>query len=396
MEDTSIGNKKIKVGCFEYAGFFGKTDNGAYYGFAPDYLKEIAKYTGWEYEYVCGTSKECLEKLEAGEIDLLFAAQYSEERSKKFEYGEYECGVEYAVLYAAKDNDTIYYEDYKAFDGMKIGMQDVSYQNDSLKEYAKEHKFQYESYYYKNVPDMIDALSRNEIDAFVDGSLYKITDAKVIAKFGVSPFYLITKKGNTELMNQLNQAMEQLRNDRALFNSELYTQYYGAPYQTLVGITREEAECVEKCGTLKVVCNPNGYPIEYIEEETGEHRGVYGDIWKLIEKNSNMKFELIKTKSLEESWELIKSGEADLISGVYASNQLGEDYNIFYSTSYYTANNSVIGRRGMSIDTEKELTVAIPKSFMGIGAYIKENFPNWTIQTYSSIQDCIKAVSKKK
>lgn len=396
MEDAFTLNKKIKVGCFEDAGFFGKTDDGDYYGFAPDYLKEIAKYTGWEYEYIYGTSKECLERLETGEIDLFFAAQYSEERNKKFEYCQYDCGIEYAILYAEKDNNSIYYEDYEAFDGIKIGMQRVNYQSDILKEYAREHNFQYEPYYYENVQSMLEALKQKEIDAFVNGSLYKVTDAKIIAKFGVSPFYFITKKGNTELMDQVNEAMEQLRNDKALFNSELYTQHYGAPYQTLVGITREEAECVEECGTLKVVCNPDGYPIDYIEEETGEHRGIYGDIWGIIEENSAMEFELIKTESLEESWRLIKSGEADLISGVYASNQLGEDYNIFYSTSYYTANNSVIGRRGMSIDTEKELTVAIPKSFMGIGAYIKENFPNWTIQTYSSIQDCMKAVSKKK
>ena len=57
-------NKTVRVGYFPYANFqedgYGEHKQGAGY----EYLQKISYITGWKYEYVYGSFKECLDMLE--------------------------------------------------------------------------------------------------------------------------------------------------------------------------------------------------------------------------------------------------------------------------------------------------------------------------------------------
>ena len=73
--------KTVRVGWYESA--FHRTDPfGRRSGYGYEYQQRIATYTGWKYEYVEGSWSELLEKLIAGEIDLLSDVSYPEERAK--------------------------------------------------------------------------------------------------------------------------------------------------------------------------------------------------------------------------------------------------------------------------------------------------------------------------
>ena len=62
--------KNVRVGWYESA--FHRTDPfGRRSGYGYEYQQRIATYTGWKYEYVEGSWSELLEKLIAGELDLL-------------------------------------------------------------------------------------------------------------------------------------------------------------------------------------------------------------------------------------------------------------------------------------------------------------------------------------
>lgn len=74
------GEKKVRVGWYE-SPFNITSANGIRSGYAYEYQMKIAGYTNWEYEYVDGSFPELLEKLKAGEIDLLSDVSYTEERA---------------------------------------------------------------------------------------------------------------------------------------------------------------------------------------------------------------------------------------------------------------------------------------------------------------------------
>ena len=76
-------NKTVRVGYFPYANFqeggYGEHKQGAGY----EYLQKISYITGWKYEYVYASFKECLDMLADGEIDLLGSVSYTQERGNR-------------------------------------------------------------------------------------------------------------------------------------------------------------------------------------------------------------------------------------------------------------------------------------------------------------------------
>ena len=79
--------KVVRVGWYESA-FHHADQFGRRSGYGYEYQQRIATYTGWKYEYVEGSWSELLEKLIAGEIDLLSDVSYTEERAQKILYSE--------------------------------------------------------------------------------------------------------------------------------------------------------------------------------------------------------------------------------------------------------------------------------------------------------------------
>lgn len=75
-------NKIVRIGYFPYANFqeggYGEHKQGAGY----EYLQKISYITGWKYEYVYGSFKECLDMLADREIDLLGSVSYTPERAE--------------------------------------------------------------------------------------------------------------------------------------------------------------------------------------------------------------------------------------------------------------------------------------------------------------------------
>lgn len=53
--DASQGVRKVRVGWFERNGYMEKAEDGSYYGYNYDYLRNISRYTGWRYEFVEGS-----------------------------------------------------------------------------------------------------------------------------------------------------------------------------------------------------------------------------------------------------------------------------------------------------------------------------------------------------
>lgn len=76
------GVKVIRVGWYETP-FNRKDSVGRRTGYAYEYQRKIAAYTGWKYEYVEGTWSELLQMLRDGRIDLLSDVSYTEERAEE-------------------------------------------------------------------------------------------------------------------------------------------------------------------------------------------------------------------------------------------------------------------------------------------------------------------------
>ncbi len=82
------GPSTIKVSLSKNPPLIFTDDDGKPKGIYIDIIEYIAKKEGWTIQYVPGTWKECLERLERGEIDLLMSVAYTKERDLKFDFTE--------------------------------------------------------------------------------------------------------------------------------------------------------------------------------------------------------------------------------------------------------------------------------------------------------------------
>jgi ABC-type amino acid transport substrate-binding protein len=69
-------NKVVRVGWYDSA-FHRRDQFGRRSGYGYEYQQRIAAYTGWTYQYVEGSWSTLLEKLIAGEIDILSDVSYT-------------------------------------------------------------------------------------------------------------------------------------------------------------------------------------------------------------------------------------------------------------------------------------------------------------------------------
>ena len=118
---------KIRVGWYEDSYHItGKKGKRSGYGY--EYEQTVAGYTGWKYEYVKDNWSDLLEKLKNGDIDLMAAISYTDERAQEMLFSELPMGKEKYCLYADLVNSNIDAADLKTLNGKRVAMLEKSVQ----------------------------------------------------------------------------------------------------------------------------------------------------------------------------------------------------------------------------------------------------------------------------
>jgi len=86
LEGAFPGERLVRVGVYENKPLVFLGQGGRPAGIYVEILEDIARREGWRLEYVAASWPECLERLERGEIDLLAAIAFAEERLARFDF----------------------------------------------------------------------------------------------------------------------------------------------------------------------------------------------------------------------------------------------------------------------------------------------------------------------
>lgn len=389
--------KTIRIGYIGYDGFINEEPEGTYSGYGAEFLAEIAKYTDWEYEYIFDSWENHLQSLKDGEIDFLCHAQKTEEREEEYLFSKYSIGAESSVLYVRKEDDRYYYNDFAHFNGMKIAFLKDSFQNKEFEEYAAKKGFSFTGLEYSTQKECFAALDAMDVDAVAMGSLALKTDYKIVCRFGSDPFYFMTGKENEELLNELNDALGQITVNGSSFASELYRKYYGNTVSKELFFTREEAEYIAKADPVTFACIPSRRPFSY-EDENGEIKGITIDILNTISERSGLTFKYEMMPPGEIVTEYLGEHPDVLVPGVLETNPVFENEQYVVSRTFYSDDVALACLSGTNYDVNMEdaiYTLAIPKSYMGLEAYIRNNYPQFKIIYGQDIEECLKMVINK-
>lgn len=390
--NAAAAPKTVKVGCVDIDNFLKVDGEGSASGYGAEYLNKIATITGWSYEYKQGSWEDCLQWIKSGEIDLLMPAEYSEDRIADYLFSEVECCIDYVALVGRKDDSSYYYDEYAAFDGMKIGMISVNYLNGIFEKYAEENNFAFTPVYYKSGTALAAALAEKKVDAIVNGNMEFTSEQKVLAKIEYMPAYFMMSVNNAELMDELNAALHKIVLHNPYYTADLYRKYYESIERQSMGFTRQEAEYVEHKGEITVMLNKNSYPVEWYDESEGSCKGMYVDILRLIERESGLRFRFVVNDTDNPAWQEVKNGEADVYGSAFAPSAGAPMNGLTYSLSYYECGYSLVGRKEKTVDLSAPLTIGVLKNNTGVASIIKRYYPLWNVVNYNSVEECLEGV----
>lgn len=327
--------KVIKVGYPIQEGLTEKDEDGNYFGYTVDYLKEIKKYTDWGYEFVevDGTINEqlikLLEMLQSGEIDLLGAMKYSDSLAEIYDYPSYSYGMVYNSL-AVRSDDDRWIGSYSNWNGMTVGIYPgLKKREQELKKFAELNGFSYNLIEFETYEELLEAIEDGSVDATVLVDISLPSGLKTIAKFTPDPFYFATTKGNKEIVTQLNYALSNINSANPHFQADLDEKYFAVSNQ--FAISEKNKKYIESLGKVNVLMFDGNAPIQYYD---GKPKGVSVSYLEAFKEATGLQYEIFVAKDYNEFKELMEKQDIDLVLGVSTVSNLIEEWNLTLSLPY--------------------------------------------------------------
>jgi signal transduction histidine kinase/ActR/RegA family two-component response regulator len=391
---SSAGQQIVHVGFFRFAGYHEMDTAGEKSGYGYDFLQMIAGYANFKYIYV-GYQKswnDMLDMLDSGEIDMLTYAVKLPQYAERFDFSEHSIGTSAAILTTSTANAAFAANDYRPFDGMRVGFIRDANRKEAFDAYAKKKNFSYTPVYYADLAGMQAALAAgSEIDAMVSDELRVLSDEVIIDKFDPQELYVMVKKGSTELLHAIDEAIRKLNMADPGWSLELQKKYFLSDYSASFSTTPAEAQYLESLSSsgkkLRVLYNPARYPFSF--DQDGEPAGALVDIFKKIAAEYGLPYVFVKAGSAEAYYRLRRDDAADVVLDFVESVDEAEVLGYRLTSSYADTGCSVIT---LSSFTGTPGTAAVVSGSAIFREIAKAGNPRMKITDCASFDDCAAAV----
>ena len=385
-------NKTVRVGYFPYANFqeggYGEHKQGAGY----EYLQKISYITGWKYEYVYGSFKECLDMLADGEIDILGNVSYTPERAESIDYSTYAAGTERYWIYTREDHTDFMDGDPKQMNGCRIGVADGSYQKELLEKWLDSNQIQAEVVACKGYDEMIEKLDADELDALVIPALSVNSDFIAIANIGAGDCYFGVSKSRPDLLKELNATLEEINNTETDYSSKLYARYEGKAVINYA-LNKEEKQWLDAHeNTICVGYLKDNLP--FCGEENGKLTGILGTVLDTVQEKYKITIKAVPCSTGEQMNEALQSGEIDIAGPIIQDLYTQEQFQVILTDEIFDITPVVI-YKGNEYRSSLS-TIAATDTSLYSELMVSFLFPDAEIKQYDTQEECLEAVANGK
>ncbi|NLA77558.1 MAG: transporter substrate-binding domain-containing protein, partial [Clostridiales bacterium] len=209
--------------------------------------------------------------------------------------------------------------------------------------------------------------------------------------FDASPYYVMVKKGNSALLEQVNYAIEQIGIDSPGLQSELFDKYYSAESGDDRAFTKSEREFIEaqaQSGTpLTAMIRPSKEPVScYLN---GEASGIIGELSNEIIRRTGLNVKFLQPADYREYEAIISASGADIVFDMHAVGNEAEMDGYKLTSSYMTLRYAQLSVDG---STSGKGRVAALENDKITSDYIKSAYPDSQITYYATLDECVDAV----
>ena len=344
----------LRVAFPQVVGMSWTAEDGSHHGMLVDYLNEIAKYTGWEYEYIDTNRQTVLNEFIAGQYELMGGNYYIPGLEEYYAYPDYNMGYSRSLLLARSDDRTIHSYNLESMNGKTIGVYENAKENiRRLKEFLAinglDCKFQYYSLkdMQKNDEGLYFYLMNGEIDLLLSGIIYNHDSVRVIATYNSQPYYIVTNPSNKEVLDGWNMALERILDANPNFAAERYAANFPARLVN-VQFSDRDLEYVKKRKTITVAVPENWYPFYCKETSQKNHVGIMVDVLDKIKDFTGLDFSYVYAKNYSDAVHLVQRGKADILGFFLGDENDAAQLGLALSASYVSANNIIVRNKACS------------------------------------------------
>lgn len=363
-------------------------EDGTFGGCTYDWLYEIAKYTGWEYEFVTGDADTLLAGMMEGKYDLMGGMFYYDGFEEMFNYPAYVMGANYSLLIYPQSDNSIKSFDYTTLNGKHIGvLKKAAAKIERLKKFLSFNNIQCELIYFNEVNDYENCLDDGTADILYGSDVYMKDGYNVAAKLESDPYYLVTAAAEPELCRQLSEAMSAIYSADPNFAQMLYTRYFPDSYINSISFTPQEQEYIAGRPSVRIAVTPDHYPLYYQQDNT--LRGILPSCMDLLKERTGLSFTYVHADSYQEAITMVQDGKADMIGTFMNGDRSADALGLTRTASYSSMDSIVLRSKNSSLSGGNVMAVTLGRDLT------PDNF-NDTILYVPDFRDCLDEVNNGK
>ena len=391
-ETTQPKSKVVRVGWYEDS--YHITDkNGSRSGYGYEYEQAVSAYTGWDYEYITGSWGELVEKLQNGEIDLMSALSYTDERAETMLFSDQPMGEEKYYLYADLANSDISASDLSTLNGKSIAMMENSVQTTQFYEWEKKYNIKTNHVFVDSIDEAKELFAKHELQGVIstETSIWVEAGLSSIVTTGGSDIYYGINKERPDLKEELDSAMRSMESDKPFYSDDLYKQYIAT--QSVSVLSSDEQEWLEQHNSIRVGYMKDDTGFSTVDEQSGEIVGVINDYIDFAKNcfDQPLNFELVGFDTLEEQIQALKDDKIDMIFHVSQNPYYAEENGLSLSNTVLSVPIAAVTAQD-AFNENAENKVAISKENAKFKWYVSYNYPDWEIMECDSVKDAEQAV----
>lgn len=382
----------LRVAFPQVPGMSWTDDDGSHHGLVVDYLNEIAKYTGWEYEYVATDDQTMFDDFMAGKYELMGGNYYLPVLEKYYAYPKYNTGYNRSMLLARYNDRSIHSFDLESMNGKTIGVFENARENiRRLKEFMAINNLNCNLRYFKLEDmsangDLYPYLANGEVDLLLDNASSGNDSIRVVVAYNSQPYYIVTNPGNQEVLDGLNMALERILDANPNFAAERYAANFPARLIN-IQLNDRDFEYIRQKKTVTVAVPIDWHPLFRQETPEDKHSGIVVDILNEITNFTGLQFSYVYATDYNDAIQLVQQGKADLL-GFFLDNEEEAASQGLALSAVYTKMNSIVVRNKSSNFPDTGLIGAVVD-----GRQLPDDITA-PVRTYPSITAALSAVNR--
>ena len=215
-ETAAETQRTVKVSFYDYAGCHNRAADGKLSGYGYDVCERLAKVTGWKFEYVGFDHPwgDMLPMLEKGELDLVDFVGYVRERGERFLYGRYPIAYSgCSIRTTAEKLPRFPIGEFHRWGRIRVGAMAGDQNIEEFERFAAERALDYELIEFHDEFQAAEELKKGKLDFVAVDGFSPLKGFVSVNEYHPVGNYLLARRGDRELMDAVNAAMERLNRE---------------------------------------------------------------------------------------------------------------------------------------------------------------------------------------